>query len=591
MKTYIAKTGRGALIGLRFFITLLGLYWLGPVWADDVKPLPAPGITNEEAVRLGERMYRDGILPSGEPMEAVVNGEIPVAGTAFSCVSCHLRSGLGSIEGSVITPPTTGNKLFHPYKIEFYTGYFQKAPTPLLYRPAYTDETLADVIRGGIDPTGRVLSEVMPRYLLDDKDMAVLIFYLKSLSSHFSPGVSASTLHLATVISEDVGPEVRKAMLRPLENYIVNWNSNAYFKKVEEGMSRSVQESSVSQGQFAGPEQAYRDLSLSVWVLKGPRETWRSQLEEYYRNNPVFALIGGITSGDWKPVHDFCETNKIPELFPFTDLPVISENDWYTWYLSKGYYQEGESAARYLNTAEDEPAKGGVILQIFRDSSEGRALAAGFQNTLQETGHRPPVSVTLKAGEALTAASLRKALAKEKPAVLVLWDGPEALSALDDLAATDHNRPRMVFVSSSYLGKSIWELKDQDRDFTYITYPFKLRKSYVTYPFRLRQDEATYVGHIETVTRKPAQDDIQQITARTHDVIQVLDRALMDMRGKYYRDYFLDVIGMMEDQEIAPYERLSFGPGQRYASKGCYIVQLKKGPKPELIRKSDWVIY
>ncbi len=28
MKTYIAKTGRGALIGLRFFITLLALYWL-----------------------------------------------------------------------------------------------------------------------------------------------------------------------------------------------------------------------------------------------------------------------------------------------------------------------------------------------------------------------------------------------------------------------------------------------------------------------------------------------------------------------------------------------------------------------------------
>jgi hypothetical protein len=45
------------------------------------------------------------------------------------------------------------------------------------------------------------------------------------------------------------------------------------------------------------------------------------------------------------------------------------------------------------------------------------------------------------------------------------------------------------------------------------------------------------------------------------------------------------------DQEVPLFERLSFGPGQRYASKGCYIVQLSKGEKPGLIKKSDWVIH
>jgi hypothetical protein len=65
------------------------------------------------------------------------------------------------------------------------------------------------------------------------------------------------------------------------------------------------------------------------------------------------------------------------------------------------------------------------------------------------------------------------------------------------------------------------------------------------------------------------------------------------MKMNYYRDHFLDIIDMLEDEddEIVNYPRLSFGPGQRYASKGCYIVQLSAGEKPEIIRKSDWVIH
>ena len=67
--------------------------------------------------------------------------------------------------------------------------------------------------------------------------------------------------------------------------------------------------------------------------------------------------------------------------------------------------------------------------------------------------------------------------------------------------------------------------------------------------------------------------------------------ALMYMRGNYYRDNFLDVIGMIMDHETPLYERISFGSGQRYASKGCYIVQLTTGAKPDLAKKSPWVIH
>jgi hypothetical protein len=73
----------------------------------------------------------------------------------------------------------------------------------------------------------------------------------------------------------------------------------------------------------------------------------------------------------------------------------------------------------------------------------------------------------------------------------------------------------------------------------------------------------------------------------------MLPAGIKHMRSEFFREYFMEGFDMMVDQDyaIAVYPRLSFGPGQRYASKGCYIIQLSKGPKPELIKRSEWVIH
>ena len=153
--------------------------------------------------RLGERIYRDGILPSGEPLKAVVNGDIDVEGTQFSCSSCHMRSGLGSYEGQVVTLPTNGIKLYQPSYSgglsELSQTEWEKVPKQFRFsilRPAYTHESLANAILGGVDSGGRILDAIMPRYQLEEKDMSILISYLKELSSTPSPGVTETTLLL-----------------------------------------------------------------------------------------------------------------------------------------------------------------------------------------------------------------------------------------------------------------------------------------------------------------------------------------------------------------------------------------------------------
>jgi hypothetical protein len=537
----------------------------------------------EKAIKLGERMYREGILPSGEPMQAFVKGDVFVSGTSFSCVSCHLKSGIGSVEGGVLTPPTNGITLYKPFE-QLYKGYTQTYFPITPRRPAYTDKSLANVIRSGELPAGGYINDVMPRYVLEDDEMGMLIAYLKSLSEQFSSGVTDTSINLATVITEDVPLETRNAMLLPLQIYINIKNGQSQFIKTPQG-SRARR---MSENMLVSKEMSSRKLVLSQWLLKGSPETWRSQLEEYYRKEPVFALVGGISSQDWQPIHQFSEDNKIPCLLPQTDFPVISTTDWYTLYPSKGYYQEGEAAARYLNSRENSLTDKPVV-QVVRDSREGKALAEGFEKTWQETGHRASILVTLKNGEKITGTFIEQLLINEKPATIVLWDGPDVSSALE-LLATARNKPERVFVSLRYLGKNIRIVPEGAREFTFITYPysFALQLTGTAMGKILVEDDSKWNISLKDALKHDNVTNAKQLSDST---TQLLTMALMDMKGYYYRDNFFDVIGMVPDQHSQLFGRISFGAGQRYASKGCYIVQLTKGPNPEVVRKSGWVTY
>jgi hypothetical protein len=524
----------------------------------------------EEIVRLGERMYREGLLPSGEPMRAIVKGDIEVEGSAFSCESCHMRSGLGSFEGLVTTPPTNAMRIFKPRK-KYYKGIEIKYNEPTESRGEYTDESLAILIGSGVDPSGKAVNDVMPYYLLEAEDMATLIAYLRTLSAEFSPGVTDTTLHFATVVSEDVPAAERTEMVDALETYI------DFKNRLREDYRRNAtaRDRMMALAMVGSKEVEPRTLTLSQWVLRGPPETWRAQLEEYDRTDPAFALLGGIVTGEWRPIHEFCEDNRIPCIFPNTDLPVVSDGDWYTLYLSKGYYQEGEAVARYLHRS-DAAAKGRPILQIVRDTREGRALAAGFETTWLALGHEPPTTVPLAAGQALTPEALRRSTSGGKPAAIALWDSgtPESLSTLAGFV--DGNTPGMLFVSARYLGESLWSLPDHLREAVSIAYPYRLPQEKIVSP----------MGDLMQF-RVPD----SRIAKHAYALVEVLKMAVMQIKGNYHRDYLLDAISMSMDQTVPLYERLSFGPGQRYASKGCGIVQLSRGAKPELVRKSESVIH
>ena len=73
-------------------------------------------------------------------------------------------------------------------------------------------------------------------------------------------------------------------------------------------------------------------------------------------------------------------------------------------------------------------------------------------------------------------------------------------------------------------------------------------------------------------------------------LIQSVYQGLNLLYDNLYRDYLLDLLSMQMDRIVRDYERISFGPGQRFVSKGCYILQLGPGKDPALIPRSEWVI-
>jgi hypothetical protein len=542
--------------------------------AAGTSPLAAiGGVSPEEAMKLGEKMYRDGILPSGKPMQAIVKGDVPVEGTQFTCSNCHQRSGFGSSEGTIRTPPIDGTRLYLPLS-RFKGIPLTRQATELqandLFRPAYTDETLARAMRTGVDPAGRQMNTAMPVYDLNDRDMAILVFYLKNLSSGLEPGVTDTSLRFATIITDEVSQEDRQAMLGPLQRYISNRR-----------LSRTS-EFSVRTGAYLQEEtsRGMRALSLVVWELKGPSGTWQGQLEEYYKKEPVFAILGGITYGDWAPVHRFCEDHRIPAVFPITDYPVISEKDWYTLYISKGLYQEGETAAKYLNSRDD-LSKEMSVVQVFRKNRAGIAPSKAYQDAWVSLGHRPPDNVAL-GEETLTADFWKKLADRHKHAVVLLWLDANDFPDLENLGTTKA-MPDMIFASSSLLGQRLYLLPEKERTSVYITYPYTLP-----------QEARKYRESIETTLRNnnlPLTN--MDIELKMRSLFSTLTGALAMMRNYVYRDYFVELIEKTPDLTVVPvpYPRMSFGTGQRYASKGCYVVQLSEGPKPELVKRSEWIIF
>jgi hypothetical protein len=133
-------------------------------------PIPPPDSGLGEFSSNGERIYftnegHAGTIPD-------VGGAM---GDAAGCADCHGEDGTGGrLHGmgprDLVVPDIR------------YATLVTKRSEDGTTVPAWTDAQIADAIRKGVEPGGRKLNVLMPRFTMDTTDMKDLIGYLKELS-------------------------------------------------------------------------------------------------------------------------------------------------------------------------------------------------------------------------------------------------------------------------------------------------------------------------------------------------------------------------------------------------------------------------
>ncbi len=539
-------------------VAFLALVAVGcQVFVTDVALAQAPPAAAQLA--LGQRIYREGIGKSGQPLKAIGAAQSTLGGKDVACATCHRRSGYGTSEGKFVIRPIIAPALLQEQSVPIQAPRI-KARVGVSQRPPYNVALLARAIRGGVDAAGKPLDAVMPRYSLSDEEMQALTAYLFSLSAKPSPGVDEHEMHFATVIQPGVAPERRRAMLDVMHAFVKDKGANVRGdeQRREAGNMRMYR--------------SYRKWVLHVWELAGPSDTWGAQLEAYYSRQPVFALIGGLGSASWAPIHAFSERFEIPSVFPQVDLPVLTGPNNYTFYFTRGVVLEAEVLAKFLR---DQGAAGKVV-QVYRRDERGPTAAAALHAAFK-AGAGPALEDQVLEGPA-DEAFWRK-VHGANAAALVLWLGAQDLEGAQVPGAA---AAPVLYLSSSLLGGRIPEAAHQAGANVRLVYPSDLPPKRDA---RLLRNKLWL--HNKAI---PITDEVVQMN--TQFTLTIVSDVVGHIMDSFSRDFFVERIEHVVGQTpmASVYPQVSLGPGQRFAAKGSFIVQLPEAQKQPPKALSGWIV-
>lgn len=117
--------------------------------------------------------------------------------------------------------------------------------------------------------------------------------------------------------------------------------------------------------------------------------------------------------------------------------------------------------------------------------------------------------------------------------------------------------------------------------------------SYIIYPYAkpAKLERRLKASNVWLKSRKILSEQ-RIIQANTYFTMRAVGRTIMHLRDKFSKEYFIELLEHEVEKMLVSsvFPRLTLGPGQRYASKGGYILKLSATDNSASAAISDWII-
>jgi len=274
----------------------------------------AADLTDSE--QRGKEFYLTGRSPSGAEVTAVMGPDsIRLPGRAAACGGCHGHDGTGRPESGIIPSNVTWTYLTKSYGHVHDDG--------LVHGP-FDDASLSRYMRTGVYPGGATGDPSMPVYEMSPSDLDDLIAYLKRIGDDVDPGVSDTTITVATVIPSagpvvDMGHAVRDVLAASFER--VNSDGGIYGREIVFEVHELAPDPDVAPGELA---------------------TWLAARQP-------FALVSPFTPGIEREVNRAARDEHVPIIGPWTLYPVESYSlNRSVFYLVSGLAEQARTMIAFI---------------------------------------------------------------------------------------------------------------------------------------------------------------------------------------------------------------------------------------------------
>jgi ABC-type branched-subunit amino acid transport system substrate-binding protein len=497
------------------------------------------GLTAEE--RRGKMIYLRGESPSGKEIKAIV-GELDLPASTVTCAGCHGQRGEGKTEGGVTAGNLTWSNLVKTY------GHTH--PSGRKHGP-FDEKLFTRSLVQGLDPAGNKMAVAMPLFEMAPEDVADLIAYLKRIEADHDPGLTETSVKVATILPQQGAlAEIGAAMKDVLTTYFANVNDKGGI------YNRRIELETIETGTDAAATAA--------------------NARKLVKGGQVFAMVSGLSAGADKELVSLTQEAEMPFMGPLTLLPQTGfQSNRNVFYLLPGTSEQARALVNFATRSKPELKKS--RLAIVHSQNE---LALAAAEAIEDQARKKGWTITKKSysGKLVDATGIAATLKGEGvEAVFFLGAGGEEAVFINAAAAA--NWTPNVFLIGALAGKELVQSVPLSfKDHVFLSFP--------TVPGDVTPEGLAELRALQEKYKFATRHVASQLMAFAAAKIftEALKRAGRDLS----REKLVTALEGLYEYETGVTPSITFGPNRRVGAMGGYVVSIDPA-KREFVSASGWV--